>query len=61
MTLKWQSLVQLGKYFGVIDKEDAEAFVEPEVNDFKFDIDHNGERWVSVPKKKSSKKDKPSN
>tara|TARA_R110000787_G_scaffold274835_1_gene382944 strand:- start:1971 stop:2150 length:180 start_codon:yes stop_codon:yes gene_type:complete len=59
--MKWESLVRLGKYFGVIDKEDADIFVEPDHEAFEFDIDENGRLWVSPSHESTSKKNKPSN
>tara|TARA_R100001377_G_scaffold85012_1_gene69958 strand:- start:2047 stop:2226 length:180 start_codon:yes stop_codon:yes gene_type:complete len=59
--MKWESLVRLGKYFGVIDKEDADIFVEPDHEVFEFDVDENGRLWVSSSHESTSKKNKPSN
>ena len=59
--MRWQSLVQLGKYFGVIKPKDADSWVEDENHEdelrFYFEIDENGALWA-VPE---NEKEEPSN
>ena len=58
--IRWKVLVELGKYFGVIDERDANIFVDSDSRGFEFNLDQDERLWVSSQRKKT-KKDKPSN
>ena len=55
--MKWQLLVQLGKYFGVIKPKDADSWVKSNKVQFYFEIDEYGALWA-VPE---DEKEEPSN
>ena len=59
--MKWDVLVRLGKYFGVIDEKDADIWVQSEELPFYLEVDEDGRLWA-VPKDiDQPKKSKPSN
>ena len=59
--IKWKDLVRLGKYFGVIDKKDANVFLDSGSEVFEFSLDQGGKLWVSSQEQEDKKKDKTSN
>ena len=56
--MKWQTSVQLAKYFGIISSKEADDWVEPEELPFYFEFDDEGRLWAVPVNEKNSKKRK---